>query len=203
MQDDSRGEVTLLLDRWRGGDAAAFDALVPVIYADLRRLAQNMMRRERSDHTLQTTALLNETYMKLMQQQKVTWEDRSHFFAFAARLMRNILTDHARAHLAGRRGGPNRIKIELSDDLAWIGSANEEILDLYRALERLEVLDSRKARVVEMRYFLAFTTAEVAEALGISLATAERDLQFARGWLYRELRGEGAAYESRKLIRGD
>jgi len=193
----------LLLDRWRAGDAAAFDTLVPVVYTDLRRLAQSMMRRERSDHTLQATALLNETYMRLVQQQKVTWEDRSHFYAFAARLMRNILTDHARAHLAGRRGGPNRIKIELTDDLAWIGSANEEILDLYRALERLEVLDPRKARVVEMRYFLAFTTAEVAEALSISLATAERDLQFARGWLYRELRGEGTADESRNLLRGN
>jgi RNA polymerase sigma factor (TIGR02999 family) len=201
MQNNSRGEITLLLDRWRAGDAAAFDTLVPVVYADLRRLAQSMMRRERSDHTLQATALLNETYMRLVQQQKVTWEDRSHFYAFAARLMRNILTDHARAHLAGRRGGQNRIKIELTDDLAWIGSANEEILDLYRALERLEALDPRKARVMEMRYFLSFTTAEVAEALGISLATTERDLQFARGWLYRELRGGGAADESRNPVR--
>jgi RNA polymerase sigma factor (TIGR02999 family) len=203
MEDDSRGEITLLLDRWRSGDAAAFDALVPVVYADLRRLAQSMMRRERSDHTLQATALLNETYMRLMQQQKVTWEDRSHFYAFAARLMRNILTDHARAHLAGRRGGPNRIKIELTDDLAWIGSANEEILDLHRVLECLEDLDARKARVVEMRYFLGFTTAEVADALGISLATAERDLQFARAWLYRELRGEGAADEPGNLVPGN
>jgi RNA polymerase sigma factor (TIGR02999 family) len=203
MPDDARGDVTLLLDRWRGGDAAAFDALVPVVYTDLRRLARSMMRRERSDHTLQATALLNETYLRLMQQQKVNWEDRSHFYAFAARLMRNILTDHARAHLAGRRGGPNRIKIELTDDLAWIGSANEEILGLHRALERLGELDSRKARVVEMRYFLGFTTAEVAEALEISLATAERDLQFARGWLYRELRGEGAPHESRPVLRGN
>lgn len=203
MQDDSRGEITVLLDRWRGGDAAAFDALVPAVYADLRQLARRMMRRERSDHTLQATALLNETYLRLMQQQRVNWEDRSHFYAFAARLMRNILTDHARAHLAGRRGGPNRIKIELTDDLAWIGSANEEILDLHRVLERLEKLDPRKARVVEMRYFLGLTTAEVAEAMEISLATAERDLQFARGWLYRELRGEGAAHESRDLVRGN
>jgi RNA polymerase sigma factor (TIGR02999 family) len=203
MKDDSRGEVTLLLDRWRGGDAAAFEALVPVVYADLRRLARSMMRRERSDHTLQATALLNETCVRLIQQQKASWEDRSHFYAFAARLMRNILTDHARSHLAGRRGGPNRIKIELTDDLAWVGSANEEILDLHRVLERLEELDSRKSRVVEMRYFLGFTTAEVAEALGISLATAERELQFARGWLYRELRGEGASHEFQHPLRGN
>jgi len=196
MTDGSRGEVTLLLDRWRAGDGAAFDALVPVVYSDLRRLAQSMMRRERSDHTLQATALLNEAYMRLVQQQQVAWEDRSHFFAFAARLMRNILTDHARAHLADRRGGKNRIRIELTDDLAWIGSADGEILDLHRALENLESLDPRKARVVELRYFLSFTTPEVAESLGISLATAERDLQFARGWLFRELRGEGRTHES-------
>jgi len=196
MPDDTRGEITLLLDRWRGGDAAAFDVLVPVVYADLRRLAQSMMRRERSDHTLQATALLNETYMRLVQQQKVNWEDRSHFYAFAARLMRNILTDHARAHLAERRGGQDRIRIELTDDLAWIGSRDEQIIDLYQALERLELLDARKARVVELRYFLAFSTQEVAEALHLSLATVERDLQFARGWLYRELRGDAGAHES-------
>ena len=130
------------LDRWSAGDAEAFDTLVPVVYADLRRLAQCMMRRERN------------------------W-------------------------------------IDLTDDLAWIGSANEEILDLYRALERLEALDPRKAGVAEMRCFLTFTTAEVAEALDLSLATAERDLQFARAWLYRELRGGGAAHESRQFDRGN
>ena len=155
-----------------------------------------MMRRERSDHTLQATALLNETYMRLLRLRQVAWEDRSQFYAFAARLMRNILTDHARARLADRRGGKNRIRIELTDDLAWIGSEDEEILDLHCALEHLESLDPRKARVVEMRYFLSFTTPEVAESLGISLATAERDLQFARGWLYRELRGEGSKHEA-------
>lgn len=175
---------------------AAFDVLVPVVYNDLRRLARAMMRRERSDHTLQPTALLNETYMRLIQQQKVTWEDRAHFHAFAARLMRNILTDYARAHLAKCRGGPGQVRIELTDDLAWIGSTDEQIIDLHRALERLEALDRRKAHVVELRYFLAFTTAEVAEALDISPATAERDLQFARGWLYRELCAEGRSHES-------
>lgn len=186
----------MLLDRWRGGDAAAFDVLVPVVFDDLRKMARNMMRRERADHTLQATALLNETYMRLMRQQKVTWEDRSHFFAFAARLMRNILTDHARARLAERRGGQDHIQIELSEDLAWIGSGDEQIIDLHRALEKLEVLDARKARVVELRYFLSFTTQETAEALHLSLATVERDLQFARSWLYRELRGDAAAHES-------
>jgi RNA polymerase sigma factor (TIGR02999 family) len=195
MAEGSRGEITQLLDRWNAGDVAAFESLVPVVYNDLRKLARTMMRSERADHTLQPTALLNETYMRLMQQQKVSWEDRGHFYAFAARLMRNILTDYARAHLAERRGGQSHVRIELTDDLAWIGSTDEQILDLYRALERLEALDARKARVVELRYFLTFTTAEVAEALGISLATAERDLQFARGWLYRALRGKGDSHE--------
>jgi len=195
MAEASHWEITLLLERWSSGDPAAFDLLAPVVYNDLRRLARTMMRSERSDHTLQPTALLNETYMRLMQQQKVTWEDRGHFYAFAARLMRNILTDHARAHLAERRGGQGQVRIELTEDLAWIGSGDEQILDLHRALERLETLDARKARVVELRYFFAFTTAEAAEALGIAPATAERDLQFARGWLYRDLRGEAPAHE--------
>lgn len=195
MSSAPQGEVTQLLERWHAGDPAAFDALVPVVYRDLRSLARSMMQRERSDHTLQPTALLNETWLRLAQQQKVTWTDRAHFFAFAARLMRNILTDHARARLADRRGGQNQIRLELKEDLAWIGSSDTQILDLHRALERLEQLDARKARVIELRYFFAMTTAEAAEALGLSVATAERDLQFARGWLYRELRGDGPEHE--------
>jgi RNA polymerase sigma factor (TIGR02999 family) len=195
MHESPPGEVTVLLDRWRTGDEQAFDALVPLVYADLRRLAQSLMRRERPDHTLQPTALLNETYLRLAGSRQAEWEDRAHFFAFAARLMRNILTDHARARLAARRGGAGRIRIELTDDLAFIGAGDEAILDLYQALERLEALDARKARMVELRYFLSLTTEEAAEALEISLATAERDLKFARGWLFRELRGMGGSHE--------
>ncbi|HUY95294.1 MAG TPA: ECF-type sigma factor [Terracidiphilus sp.] len=195
MPSEGQGEVTQLLERWHAGDRAAFDALVPVVYRDLRALARSMMRRERSDHTLQPTALLNETFLRLAREQKVAWADRSHFFAFAARLMRNILTDHARARLAGRRGGPNQVRLELREDLAWIGCGDAQMLDLHRALERLEKLDARKVRIVELRYFFAFTTAEAAEALNLSLAAAERDLQFARGWLYRELRGDGSPHE--------
>jgi RNA polymerase sigma factor (TIGR02999 family) len=194
MSDEMRGEVTVLLDRWHGGDAEAFESLLPLVYSQLCMLARSMMRRERADHTLQPTALLNEAYMRLMQQQSVTWEDRAHFYAFSARVMRNILTDYARSHVAERRGGKQQIKIELTDDIAWIGSSDAEILDLHRALERLEVLDPRKARVVELRYFLSFTTAEVADALGISQATTERDVQFIRGWLYRELRGDSLGH---------
>jgi len=162
---------------------------VPLVYEQLHRIAAGLMRREREDHTLQPTALLNEVYMRLVRQKKADWNDRRHFFTFAAKLMRNILTDYARARLAKRRGGSEWIKMELSEDMAFIGSEAEEVLDLNSALERLEDLDPRKARIVEMRYFLAFTTAEAAEALEISVATAERDLKFARSWLYRELTG--------------
>jgi len=189
MGPDQEGEITQLLERWRTGDSAAFEAMVPLVYEQLHRIAAGLMRREREDHTLQPTALLNEVYMRLVRQKKADWNDRRHFFTFAAKLMRNILTDYARARLAKRRGGSEWIKMELSEDMAFIGSEAEEVLDLNSALERLEDLDPRKARIVEMRYFLAFTTAEAAEALEISVATAERDLKFARSWLYRELTG--------------
>jgi len=189
MGPDQEGEITQLLERWRTGDSAAFEAMVPLVYEQLHRIAAGLMRREREDHTLQPTALLNEVYMRLVRQKKADWNDRRHFFTFAAKLMRNILTDYARARLAKRRGGSEWIKMELSEDMAFIGSEAEEVLDLNSALERLEDLDPRKARIVEMRYFLAFTTEEAAEALEISVATAERDLKFARSWLYRELTG--------------
>ncbi len=165
---------------------------MPLIYEQLHRIATGLMRHERPDHTLQPTALLNEVYMRLVRQRKADWTDRKHFFTFAAMLMRNILTDHARSRLADRRGGPNRIALELSDDIAFIGTEDDRILDLNRALTRLEQVDRRKARLVEMRFYLSFTTDEAAEALEISRATAERDLKFARTWLFRELSGAPA-----------
>jgi len=161
--------------------------LIPLVYAQLHRIAKGYMRREREDHTLQPTALVNEVYMRLLNQRKITWHDRGHFYTFAARMMRNILKDHARAHLADRRGGPNAIRLPLSDDVAWVGTSSAEILDLNRALDRLEQLDKRKAHLVELRFFLALTMEETAEVLSISLATAERDLKFSRSWLFHEL----------------
>jgi RNA polymerase sigma factor (TIGR02999 family) len=189
METEPQGEITQLLARWREGDSAAFEAMVPLVYEQLHRIAAGLMRRERQDHTLQPTALLNEVYMRLVRQKKAEWADRKHFFTFAAMLMRNILTDYARQRLAKRRGGSEWIKMELTDDLAFIGSEAEQVLDLNTALEQLEELDPRKARIVEMRYFLSFTTEEAADALGVSVATAERDLKFARSWLFRELGG--------------
>jgi RNA polymerase sigma factor (TIGR02999 family) len=190
--DEESGDVTRLLRNWRDGDPQAFDQLIPVVYEQLHRIALGVMRRERTDHTLQPTALLNELYMRLLQQRQVTWSDREHFFTFTARLMRNMLIDHARGRSAQRRGGPERIALSVSADLAFIGASDDELLDLDRALERLEAMDPRKARLIELRFFLSFTTEEACEVLGVSHATAERDLKFAKSWLYRELRGSGA-----------
>jgi RNA polymerase sigma factor (TIGR02999 family) len=185
---DADGEVTRLLERWREGDPDVLENLIPLVYGQLHRIAEGYMRREREDHTLQPTALVNEVYMRLLSQRKVTWHDRGHFYTFAARIMRNILKDHARAHLAERRGGPGAIRLPLSDELAWVGTSSAEILDLNRALDRLEKLDPRKAHLIELRFFLALTLEETAEVLSISLSTAERDLKFSRSWLYQELK---------------
>jgi len=185
---EADGEVTRMLERWREGDPDVLESLIPLVYGQLHRIARGYMRREREDHTLQPTALVNEVYMRLLNQRKITWNDRGHFFTFAARMMRNILKDHARAHLADRRGGPGAIRLPLSEELAWVGTSSVEILDLNRALDRLEQLDTRKAHLVELRFFLALTMEEVAEVLSISLATAERDLKFSRSWLYHELK---------------
>jgi RNA polymerase sigma factor (TIGR02999 family) len=184
---DANGDVTRLLERWREGDPEVLENLIPLVYSQLHRIAKGYMRHEREDHTLQPTALVNEVYMRLLNQRKITWHDRGHFFTFAARMMRNILKDHARAHLADRRGGPGAIRLPLTDEVAWVGSSSAEILDLNRALDRLEQLDQRKAHLVELRFFLALTMEETAEVLSISLATAERDLKFSRSWLFHEL----------------
>lgn len=189
--DDSAGEVTQLLHRWREGDPEVLDDLIPLVYDQLHAIAAGYMRREREDHTLQPTALVNEIYIRLLNQKKITWHDRVHFFVFAARMMRNILKDHARAHLADRRGGPASIKLPLSEELAWVGTSPEQIIDLNRALDRLEQMDPRKAQLVELRFFLALTMDEAADVLAISLATAERDLKFSRSWLHHELNPTG------------
>lgn len=189
--DDANGEVTLLLQRWREGEPEVLDDLIPLVYDQLHAIASGYMRRERDDHTLQPTALVNEVYLKLLNQRKITWYDRVHFFVFAAKMMRNILNDHARAHLADRRGGVGAIRLPLSDELAWVGSSPEQVLDLNTALDKLEKMDGRKAQLVELRFFLALTMEEAAEVMGISLATAERDLKFARSWLHAQLNAGG------------
>jgi RNA polymerase sigma factor (TIGR02999 family) len=186
--DEGNGELTLLLGRWREGKPEVLEVLMPLVYEQLHAIARGYMRHERSDHTLQPTALVNEVYLRLLKQRKVTWHDRAHFYTFAARMMRNILKDHARMHVAEKRGGPSAIKLPLSDELAWVGNSPEQMLDLNRALDKLEVFDLRKAQLVELRFYLSLTMEEAADVLDISLATAERDLKFSRSWLHKELR---------------
>jgi RNA polymerase sigma factor (TIGR02999 family) len=192
--DDDNGDVTVLLQRWRDGEPSALEDLIPLVYAQLHTIAAGYMRRERHDHTLQPTALVNEVYMRLLNQRKVTWFDRVHFFVFAAKMMRNILKDHARAHVAERRGGVGMMKVPLSEELAWVGTSPDQMLDLNRALDRLEAIDARKAQLVELRFFLALTLDEAADVLEVSVATVERELKFARSWLHRELNPAGTPH---------
>jgi len=180
----SSGQVTRLLLDWGEGDDAALNKLVPIIHDELRRLARNYMRRERPGHTLQTSALINEAYLRLVDG-NVAWKNRSHFFGIAARLMRQILVDHARALSSLKRGG-DQVRISLSD-VANIGGRAEELIALDEALEDLAALDEQQSRIVELRYFSGLTIEETAESLNISTATVEREWRSARAWLRHKL----------------
>jgi RNA polymerase sigma factor (TIGR02999 family) len=185
----SSGEVTLLLRQWREGDPAAFDSLLPLVYNQLRAIADSYLRRERPGHTLQATALVNELYLKLVNQRKAEWNDREHFLTFAARLMRMMLIDHARGLHRERRGNGTQ-KVPLHEEMAWLDARGEEMLSLEQALRDLELLDKNKLRAVELRYFLGCTAEETAEIMGSSKATIDRELRFARNWLYAKLHTE-------------
>ena len=180
-------DVTQLQLAWSKGDGAAGDQLLPLVYAEVHRRAAAAMRRENEGHTLQTTALVHEAWLRLFDQQRMSWQSRAQFFGIAAQLMRRILIDHAREHLAGKRGGGGRqvtlsgVEAGVSDD----GAA--DVLALHDALERLAVLDARQARLVELRYFGGLTIEETAEALDVSPATVKREWATARAWLKREL----------------
>ena len=177
--------VTQLLLEWRGGSQQALDALMPVVYDELRRLAQHYMRGERPEHTLQATALVNEAYLRLVDM-KVTWQDRAHFFAVAARLMRRMLVDHARAqHRAKREGGP---KVSLDDALEVSCKPASDLLALDEALDQLATFDLRKSEIIELHFFGGLSNEEVAEALGVSRATVQRELRMAKAWLNHELK---------------
>ncbi len=182
----NRHTVTKLLHRWKGGVANALDALMPIVYSELRRMARRQMARERSDHTLQHTALVHEAYLSLVEM-NVGWNDRSHFFAVAARAMRRILVDHARSRKRDKRGG-DLVRVELEQEpevLVASSSLDLEVLD--DALERLRAIDPRKSEILEMRYFGGLTQQELAEVLGVSLATINRDLSAAKEWLRGDL----------------
>lgn len=180
--DPTPGDITLILRRWSEGDRAAVGDLAPLVYDHLRRVANSYLSRERSDHTLEATSLVNELFVRLLQQSRTRLADRGHFFAFAARAMRGILVDHARSRAAGKRGGGGP-RVELSPDLAWIDPESPAMIDLDAALAEFENLDAARARVVELRVFLGCTAEEAAEVLGISKATADRYYSFAIAWL--------------------
>jgi RNA polymerase sigma factor (TIGR02999 family) len=178
-------EVTQLLLEWRQGDREALDRLVPLVYAELRRVASQQLRSERSDHTLQPTALVHEAYTRLVAAE-IAWTDRTHFFAIAARTMRRVLVDHARSRQREKRGG-GAVRITLDDGFELKSENPDETLALDAALDRLQEVDARKADVVQLHYFGGLTYDQIAEALGISAATVDRDLRMAKAWLHAEL----------------
>jgi len=178
--------VTQLLREWTQGDDSALAELTPLVYEELRRLAHHYMEGERPDHTLQTTALVNEAYLRLADQSNPNWQSRAHFFAVAARAMRRILVSYARSNRAQKRGGGGT-KIELDEAAILSPEQSNEIVDVHEALEKLGKLDSRKARVVELKYFGGLNHDEIAEVMKISTVTVRRDWVFAKAWLYDEL----------------
>jgi RNA polymerase sigma factor (TIGR02999 family) len=183
----SSAPVTDWLLAWRGGDASALDQLVPVVMHELRRLARRHLRGERTDHTLQTTALVHEAYLRLVDLHRVQWQDRTHFFAMSARLMRQILVDHARTRRAQKRAG-DAIAEPLDDNIPAV-ARGADLVALDDALRALAAFDPRKSRVVELRFFGGLTVEETASALDVSAETVARDWRFAKVWLLREMGG--------------
>ena len=183
-------EITGLLVDWANGDQTALERLLPLVERELHRLAHNYMRREDKDHTLQTTALVNEAYLKLVDQNKTHWQNRAHFFAIAAKIMRRILLNYARDRHREKRGG-KAIQVSLSEAAVVFMEQTEELIALDEALQRLAVLDERKSRVVELRYFGGLDVDETAEVLKVSPITVMRDWRFARAWLSREMENDG------------
>ncbi len=187
QSEPKKHEITQILQAWSEGKHEAFDQLMPLVYDELHRQAAGYLRRERRGHTLQTTALINEAYLKLIDQKEVAWESRTHFFALAANAMRQILVDYARTKNRQKRGGELQ-KVDL--DEALMIATSEKAIDLValdEALTRLEKIDEQQSRVVELRYFGGLSLEETAEALHISRATAAREWAMARAWLHREL----------------
>jgi RNA polymerase sigma-70 factor, ECF subfamily len=184
------GDVTKLLAQMQG-DRQSAALLFPFVYRELRRVAAGMMRQEREGHTLQPTAVVHEAYIRLMAGNHPTLENRAHFFALTARAMRQVLVDHARRKLSAKRGGEMSHNVELDDNLALTAQQSEEVLAIHEALERLQELDSRQARIVEMHYFAGNAVEEIASALGIGERTVKRELQFARLFLRQQLEGKG------------
>jgi RNA polymerase sigma factor (TIGR02999 family) len=184
-------EITQLLEDWSNGNQAALDKLYPLVYDELRRMARRYMSRERKDHTLQTTALINEAYLRLVEQRHVHWQNRAHFFAISAQIMRRILIDHARRYNYAKRGAGAQ-KISLDETAVAARDRAAELLSLDEALHRLAEIDQRRSRVVELRFFGGLDNDEIAAVLKISPNTVTRDWNLARAWLYQELSGSVA-----------
>ena len=179
--------VTQLLIDWGRGDQAALEKLMPLVYAELRRLAGNYLRRERAGHTLQPTALVNEAYMRLVDQRSARWQNRAQFFGVAAQLMRRILVDHARLHQAQKRGGTEQRRLSLTDVDRMSEGPDLDLLALNEALNELEAVDPQQSRIVELKFFGGLSIEETAEVLNIGHATVERDWKMARAWLRSKL----------------
>jgi RNA polymerase sigma factor (TIGR02999 family) len=184
-------EVARLLAQIREGNDQASLQLIPIVYRELRRMAAGIMKSERPDHTLQPTAVVHEAYLRLLEAHSLDIKDRAHFFSIAASSMRRVLVDHARRRLADKRGGEGQHKVELEDDIALTDGQSEELLALHEALNQLEQLDPRQARIVEMHYFAGNPVAEIAEVLEIGERTVKRELQTARLFLKRQLQSKG------------
>lgn len=182
----AQDDITTLLVRWGRGDQEALDALTPLVYQELRRLANGYLRRERQDHTLEGTALVHEAYLRLIDQNQVEWRSRNHFYALAAELIRRILVDHARARVAAKRGGAS-IKLSLDESLTPAQEKEQDLVSLDDALNALAAADSQQSRIVELRYFGGLTIEETADVLGISPATVKRDWVMAKAFLKREM----------------
>jgi RNA polymerase sigma-70 factor (ECF subfamily) len=192
--ESSPGEVTRQLNYWSVGNRDALDKLLPVVYNELRRLAHSYLTKERADHTLQTTALVHEAYLKLTEQRSVNWENRAQFFAISAQAMRRILLDNARRHTAAKRGsGGQRIPITDIENLA-IDAANESLIALDLALQKFETIDPNQSKIVELRYFGGLTIEETAEVLQVSPSTIQREWTLARAWLYQAVTGSSAPF---------
>jgi RNA polymerase sigma factor (TIGR02999 family) len=185
VEHKASSEITQRLQEWRGGDRKALDSLLPLVYKELRRLAHFQLRNERADHTLQSSALVHEAYLRLVGMNAPKWESRTHFFAIAAQLMRQILVDYARRHRAAKRGG-SVCKLSLEDALG-ARQTDVDVIALDDALQALARIDERQSRVVELRFFAGLSLGEISDALGVGPATVQRDWTAARAWLHREI----------------
>jgi RNA polymerase sigma factor (TIGR02999 family) len=192
LPDDTSSQITDLLARWRSGDRLALDSLMPLVYEELRALARHYLRMERPDHTLQSTALVHEAFVRLVGQKPPEWKNRKHFYGVAARLMRQILVDHARSHRAAKRGG-GALKLGLTEGIAGKENKGVDILALDASLNRLAQLNSQQSQIVELRFFSGLSIEDTSEVLGISPATVKRSWTTARAWLFREMSRSAAS----------